>query len=160
MGAEKELIIAKWSDRFIAWLIDFIVVGAIAEAVFVVFALPFAFRFPNLNFNDVMNMALGTLQVRSVIFLTYWTYFESTSGQSLGKKVMNLKVVDMNGNVPNLTMAFLQALGKAFILVLDVIIGWIFLNENRQRLLNKLTYTLVIKVKSLPSSGVKLVKEE
>jgi hypothetical protein len=38
-------------------------------------------------------------------------------------------------------------------------LGWIFLNENRQRLLNKLTKTLVIKVKPVPS-GVKLVKEE
>ncbi|MCS4537408.1 MAG: RDD family protein [Thaumarchaeota archaeon] len=161
MGAEKELVIAKWSDRFIAWLIDFIVVGAIAEAVFTVFALPFAFRFPNLDFNDVMNTAFGSvLQVRSLVFLAYWTYFESTSGQSLGKKVMNLKVVDMNGNVPTLAKAFLQALGKAFILVLDVIVGWIFLSENRQRLLNKLTDTLVIKVKPLPPSGVKLVKEQ
>ncbi|MBM3897172.1 MAG: RDD family protein [Thaumarchaeota archaeon] len=160
MGAEqKELTIAKWSDRFVAWLIDFIIVGAVAEAVFTIFALPFAFRFPSLNFNDVMNIAFGA-QVRSVIYLAYWTYFESTSGQSLGKKAMNLKVVDMNGNVPKLTMAFFQALGKAFILVLDVIIGWIFLNENRQRLLNRLTDTLVIKVKSVPSSGIKLVKEE
>jgi len=72
---------------------------------------------------------------------------------------MNLKVVDMKGDVPNLRIAFLQALGKAFILVLDVVIGWIFLNENRQRLLNKLTDTVVIKVKPKPS-GVKLVKEE
>ncbi len=160
MGAEqKELIIAKWSDRFVAWLIDFIVVGAIAEAVFTVFALPFAFRFPKLDLNDVMNVTFGFLQVRSVIYLAYWTYFESSSGQSLGKKAMNLKVVDMKGDVPNLRIAFLQALGKAFILVLDVVIGWIFLNENRQRLLNKLTDTVVIKVKPKPS-GVKLVKEE
>jgi len=158
-AAQKELIIAKWSDRFVAWLIDFIVVGAIAEAVVTVFALPFAFRFPKLDHNDVMNVTFGFLQVRSVIYLAYWTYFESSSGQSLGKKAMNLKVVDMKGDVPNLRIAFLQALGKAFILILDVVIGWIFLNENRQRLLNKLTDTVVIKVKPKPS-GVKLVKEE
>ena len=161
MGSEqKELIIAKWSDRFVAWLIDFIVVGAVSEAVFTVFALPFAFRFPNLDFNDAMNTAFASvLQVRSVVFLAYWTYFESTSGQSLGKKVMNLKVVDMNGNVPKPTMVFFQALGKAFILALDVIIGWIFLSEDRQRLLNKLTDTLVIKAKPVPP-GIKLVKED
>jgi uncharacterized RDD family membrane protein YckC len=161
VGSEqKELIIAKWSDRFVAWLIDFIVVGAVSEAVFTVFALPFAFRFPNLDFNDAMNTAFASvLQVRSVVFLAYWTYFESTSGQSLGKKVMNLKVVDMNGNVPKPTMVFFQALGKAFILALDVIIGWIFLSEDRQRLLNKLTDTLVIKAKPVPP-GIKLVKED
>ena len=103
---------------------------------------------------------LGVPQVRSVIFLAYWIYFESKRDQSLGKKVMNLKAVDVNGNVPTLALAFLQALGEAFILVLDVIVGWIFLNEKRQRLLNRLTNTLVIKVKPLHSSGVKVVKEE
>ena len=107
-----------------------------------------------------MNVALGVLQVRSVIFLASWTFFEFTSGQSLGKKVMNLKVIDMNAKVPTLAKAFLRALGKVFILVLDVSVGWIFLNENGQKLLVELTDTLVIKVKPLRSSGVKVVKEE
>ena len=71
---------------------------------------------------------------------------------------MNLKVVDMMGNVPSLRMVFLQALAKASIQLLDVTIGWIFLSQSRQRLLNKLTDTLVIKVKPIPV-GVKLVKE-
>jgi len=82
----KELAIAKWPDRLIAWLIDFIVVGAVAEALFTAFALPFAFRFSRPELNGVMNVTFGFLQVRSVIHLAYWTYFESTSGQSLGKK--------------------------------------------------------------------------
>jgi len=59
---------------------------------------------------------------------------------------MNLKVVDMKGDLPSPRMAILKALGKAFILLLDVLVGWIFLNENRQRLLNRLTDTFVIKV--------------
>ena len=73
---------------------------------------------------------------------------------------MNLKVVDINGNVPNTTNSFLQALGKAFILPLDLLIGWIFLNEKRQRLLNKLSDTLVVKVKPVAQPvNVKYVKE-
>lgn len=114
MGAEpvKELVIAKWEDRFVAWLIDFIVVGAITEAIFAAFSLPFAFSLRAFDFADFMKLATDYLQIRSVIYLLYWTYFESTSGQSLGKKVMNLKVVDMNGNVPNTTMAFFASSGQ------------------------------------------------
>ena len=157
----KELVIAKWEDRFVAWLIDFIVVGAISEVVFTILALPFAFRLPReFDFAGFVSILTDAFYLRSAVFLAYWTYFESTSGQSLGKKIMNLKVVDINGNVPNTTNSFLQALGKAFILPLDLLIGWIFLNEKRQRLLNKLSDTLVVKVKPVAQPvNVKYVKE-
>lgn len=157
----KELVIAKWEDRFVAWLIDFIVVGAISEVVFTILALPLAFRLPReFDFAGFISILTGVFHLRSAVFLAYWTYFESTTGQSLGKKIMNLKVVDINGNVPNTTNSFLQALGKAFILPLDLLIGWIFLNEKRQRLLNKLSDTLVVKVKPFAQPvNVKYVKE-
>ena len=57
---EKEFVIAKGSDRILAWLIDFMVVGATSEAIFAIFALPFAFRFPKLDLNDFMNTAWGS----------------------------------------------------------------------------------------------------
>jgi hypothetical protein len=34
---------------------------------------------------------------RSLIFLAYWTYFESTSGQSIGKKLVQIKTVGISG---------------------------------------------------------------
>ena len=34
--------------------------------------------------------------ISSLVFFLYWTYFESTTGQSIGKKVMNLKTTDIN----------------------------------------------------------------
>ena len=156
----KELLIAKWGDRFVAWLIDFIVVGAIAELIFTILALPFAFRLPTeFDFGAFVSIMTNVFHLRTAVFVAYWAYFKSSSGQSLGKKIMNLKVVDINGNVPNTTKSFLQALGKAFILPLDVLLGWVFLNEKRQRLLNKLSDTIVIKVRpSAEATNVKFVK--
>jgi hypothetical protein len=41
----------------------------------------------------------------------------------------------------------LQSFGKAFLLPLDVILGWIFTNDKRQRIFNRASNTIVIKIK-------------
>jgi hypothetical protein len=42
----------------------------------------------------------------------------------------------------------ISSFGKTFLLPLDVVLGWIFTNENRQRIFNKIGDTLVIKIKN------------
>ena len=86
-----------------------------------------------------------------MLFL-YWTYFESKTGQSLGKKVMNLKTTGLNGTVAEGKKVALAAFGKAFLLPFDVILGWIFTNERRQRIFNRASNTIVIKIKTESSS--------
>jgi len=71
----KELVLASWSDRFLAWLIDFIIIGFIVEAVTV---LGTAFR-------PGMSEFFVTISFLSLAFFVYWTYMESTRGRSLGK---------------------------------------------------------------------------
>jgi uncharacterized RDD family membrane protein YckC len=79
--------------------------------------------------------------------MAYWTYFESTSGQSIGKKLLHLKTTDLDGKTIDARTAVIESFGKAFLLPLDVIIGWIFTNNNRQRIFNRASNTIVIKLK-------------
>ena len=78
--------------------------------------------------------------ISSLVFTAYWTYFESTSGQSIGKKLLHLKNIDAK-------TAALESFGKAVLLPLDVILGWIFTNDKRQRIFNRASNTIVIKIK-------------
>ena len=43
----------------------------------------------------------------------------------------------------------ISSFGKAFLLPLDVVLGWIFTNENRQRIFNKIGDTIIIKIKPI-----------
>ncbi len=43
--------------------------------------------------------------------------------------------------------AVIESFGKAFLLPLDVILGWIFTNNKRQRIFNRASNTIVIKIK-------------
>ena len=139
----KELTLARWSTRFWAWLVDFIIVIVAIEIIFAIAYAPLAFS------QDVQgNPGLGALRfaVQSLLFFAYWTYFESTTGQSIGKKLLKIKTTDLAGNMPDKRNIAIQSFGKAFLLPIDVFFGWIFTNEKRQRLFNRASDTIVIRV--------------
>ncbi|MDP8887748.1 MAG: RDD family protein [Thermoproteota archaeon] len=141
-GKGPALILARWSTRFWAWLVDFIIVAVAIEIIFAIAYSPLAFSQGIQN-----NPALGSVKyaVQSLLFFVYWLYFESTTGQSIGKKLLKIKTTDLVGNLPNAKSAAIQSFGKAFLLPIDVFFGWIFTNEKRQRLFNRASDTIVIK---------------
>lgn len=144
----KEIILARWTERFIAWLIDFVIVSVGLAILFALFSIPFWFYYAE----DVDEQFRGPQSyhylISSIVFFLYWTYFESTTGQSIGKKVMNLRTTNLDGTVADGKKVALAAFGKAFILPFDVILGWIFTNDRRQRIFNRASNTLVIKIKT------------
>jgi uncharacterized RDD family membrane protein YckC len=87
--------------------------------------------------------------ISSAAFFGYWTYFECTSGQSIGKRVLKIKTVDLSGNRIDVKNAAIESFGKAFLLPIDVILGWMFTNNKRQRIFSKISNTIVIKLKNL-----------
>jgi uncharacterized RDD family membrane protein YckC len=168
-AAPKQILLARWVDRFIAWIIDFIIVNV---AVWIVFGLVMASQsfldmdqmmvFDGDNGNEFFferegpgagwwwsgGFLSGTLSflITSLVFFGYWTYFEYTRGQSIGKMVMRIKTTDLYGNKPSLKSVMLESFGKSFLLVIDIILGWIFTDEKRQRIFNRAGNTIVIKI--------------
>ena len=137
-----EITLARWSTRFWAWLVDFIIVTVAIEILFAIAYAPLAF-----NQGVQGNPALGAVKyaVQSLLFFAYWLYFESTTGQSIGEKLLKIKTTDLAGNLADLRNVAIQSFGKAFLLPIDVFFGWIFTNEKRQRLFNRASDTIVIK---------------
>ena len=76
-------------------------------------------------------------------------HLEYKTGQTIGKKILNLKTTNMQGGKPKLKGIMISSLGKSFFLPLDVLFGWMITNEKRQRVFNKLGSTIIVKVKSV-----------
>ena len=96
----------------------------------------------------------------SVMFLSYWIILEYKTGQTIGKKMFNLKITNSQGEKPSLIGVILSSFGKSFILPLDMILGLIITNEKRQRIFNKLGDTVIIKIKeSENESNIKFLKD-
>ncbi|MCE2614336.1 MAG: RDD family protein [Nitrosopumilus sp. (ex Thoosa mismalolli)] len=140
----SKIILARWTDRFLAWLIDFIIISITTSSI--IFASMGTIDY---DFEDEMFWAENSTYIpTSMVFFAYWTILEFKTGQTIGKKILNLRVTDLEGNNPTLKGILLSSFGKAFILPLDIIPGWILTNEHRQRVFNKLGDTIVIKMKN------------
>ena len=138
----KEILLAKWSDRFISWLIDFIIISAISGAIFAS-----VFGVTNFEWNENTVFSESTSYIpASLLFFAYWIISEYKGGQSIGKKILHLKVVNMDGKPPQLLGVIVSSFGKAFLLPIDMILGLIFTNKKRQRIFNKIGDTIVIKI--------------
>ena len=96
----------------------------------------------------------------SVMFLSYWIILEYKTGQTIGKKMFNLKVTNSQGGKPSLIGVVISSFGKSFILPIDMILGLIITNDKRQRIFNKLGDTLITKIKeSDTDSDFKYIKD-
>jgi len=88
--------------------------------------------------------------VNAIALFLYWTICDSVWGQSLGKKALRIRVVDLSGTKLDVFKAAIESFGKAFILPLDWLIGVIAFEGKRQRLFNYLSDTIVIRTEARP----------
>ena len=122
---------ARWEERFWAWLIDIILIGILWHRVM-----------------TVMNLeALGYdgALLHSLMLFIYWTALESYRGQSLGKMVMNIAVTGRSGEDIGLADAAVESFGKAFLLPIDCLAVRIINRGNKQRLFNRISDTFVVR---------------
>lgn len=154
---DKTLYLSKWSTRFWGWLIDIIIVNIAWGAVVRSFAL-LAF-FPSFGLIDVWGHNLFGIGTYSFVIFLYWTAMEGAAGQSIGKMVLNIKVTDRKGGEINFGKAAIESFGKAFLLPIDCLIGWIAMPEAKLRLFNRISNTIVIKTTYEAPEGVRYMKK-
>lgn len=147
-----EITIAKWSDRFFAWLIDFLIITIISTLIMFTFFGKIDFE---INDKWVWTETTQYMQT-SIIFFAYWIILEYKTGQSIGKKILNVKVTNLYGKQADLKGVIISSFGKTFLIPVDVVLGVIFTNEKRQRIFNKIGDTIVIKIKKNEKSNVNI----
>jgi len=135
--------LAHWGERFVGWLIDIVILGAIMLPLrfFASVAWPgyaFAPSFP-------VSIPFFDFGLSNIVYFLYWTFMEGSYGRSIGKMIMRIKVVRVRGEPMDLMHAALESLGKAFVLPLDCILGWILHAPRRQRIFNYVSETVVVK---------------
>lgn len=139
----SEARLASWGERFVAWFIDAIIITVVMGIISLFIGI--VSFFSGFSFNVFFNIASWGLNGLA-IFL-YWLFTEGSSGQSVGKMVMGIKVTRINGSPIDFGQAAIESIGKAFfpILILDFFIGLIFYQKKQQRLFNYLSQTIVVK---------------
>ncbi len=145
---DEAIILAKWLDRFLAWLIDFLIISIPLWIIFgTIYLSSLIIDSTTQIQTGIFNLQGLQYFISSLVFLTYWTYFESTTGQSIGKKLLNIKTTTLDGkSSPTLKHALIESSGKSFLLPIDLVLGWFLTDKQRQRIFNRLSDTIVIKL--------------
>ena len=151
------LFLAGWSTRFWAWLVDFILIILFLNIVRGVLS-GVSVTIP--PYWDLQHWEPVEFGFQTLFFFLYWTSMEGFRGQSIGKMVMNLKVVNRDGTKIHYGTAAVESLGKAFLLPLDCLIGWLAMPNSKLRVFNRISNTIVIKTDYKVPDGIVYIKEK
>ncbi|MBN1896277.1 MAG: RDD family protein [Candidatus Aenigmarchaeota archaeon] len=139
-------------NRIVAVVID----SVILAVVMFVLSLPLGAQAMMMSAFDVTNPLAATQMAASSMLLSilslliglgYFVYFEGTTGQTIGKKIVNIKVVREDGK----PMTYMDALLRTILRVVDGIalylIGLIVVlsSEKNQRIGDMAAKTIVVK---------------
>lgn len=112
---------AELVDRFIAKLIDFVIVGVVYGIIAVIVGIAVAVGSGSSWFIGVV-----TSVILVVLQLGYFTFLESSRGQTVGKMVMKLRVHGPNGGLPTTEEALKRNIWMAISLIgIIPFIGWL-----------------------------------
>ncbi len=144
MGAPG-MQLASYGDRFLAFLIDFGVLIVIG----IVFGI-LQFIIIKLNLGIVATLlSLLNMVVNIGYFIYLWGFDNplTEKGQTIGKKVMKIKIVKVDGQELGPVDAVLRYIGYAvssFVILLGYV--WIFVDDQNQGWHDKIAKTLVVKI--------------
>lgn len=130
---QKTYVYGGFWARFLALILDSIIVGTPLSLIF------------DIAFPIYLNIAVPYLG--SILFIIYIVYLEGTSGSTLGKQIMGLRVVDARtGGSIGIPKAILRYVGKIISGML-LLAGYIMaaFDKKTQALHDKIASTYVIK---------------
>ncbi|MEK6851769.1 MAG: RDD family protein [Candidatus Thermoplasmatota archaeon] len=127
-----------WIRRVIAYIIDWIIVTIVA-AIISIFFFPFWGGFGGLF------IGLG-VALFAVFAILYWLIQEGFWGGTIGKKIMNLRVVGTTGPM-DIVKAAIRNVSKinGILLLLDWIVGLATEGDPRQKIMDRFAGTTVVR---------------
>jgi uncharacterized RDD family membrane protein YckC len=134
----SQLPLASFRMRVLSYLVDVALILLITVVI----------MFP--QFVYILTTNLLSAELSAVLFITlgllwvYSTLLEGFNGQSLGKRVIGLKVVRTDGKKISYDHAAIRNFGKAFLMPIDIIVGFQLKNPEFIRYFDKFAGTTVI----------------
>jgi uncharacterized RDD family membrane protein YckC/DNA-binding HxlR family transcriptional regulator len=139
----SQLLLASFKERTYAFLIDFGIIFLVTALILIELVVEL-FRGETVIILTLLFASLGFLWV-------YSTLLEGFSGQSIGKRVIGLKVVKINGKKMDYEHAAVRNFGK-ILLPFDLIFGYQLKDPRFVRYFDKFAGTTVIDLRHRSSS--------
>ena len=133
-----------WIRRILAFFVDAVIVYVVVLILAALFAIPFLLASGPAAYGVLL---AGTYSfIAGILLVLYFTFAESYSGATFGKRVLGLRVVASNGRYPTAGEAILRNISKIYwlLLLLDVIVGLATSKQYSQKYSDKFAGTDVV----------------
>ena len=139
-----------WIKRVIAFVVDSLIIGIIFVIANIILAL---LLLPTRLFDVTVFTGLfsGVSAILSLIIVYgYYTFFEGSYSATIGKMLLNLRVMSKSGGPMNYTKALVRNLTKPWnwiiglLFLLDLIVGFVTEGDPRQRFMDTTVGTVVV----------------
>lgn len=141
-GKASSLPLSSFRKRVVAFVIDFSLIFAITMAITLIPELLTGAIFLTSEISTVLFITIGLLWL-------YSTLLEGFNGQSIGKRIIGLKVVRTDGKKMSYDHAAVRNFGKFLpLLPFDLLFGWRIKNSAFLRYFDKFAGTTVIDLRS------------
>lgn len=134
-----------WGKRLVALIVDFLLITLLLYVTVAVV-------YPLIALVNLFILFNIWIPLAAIIIIAYFTYFEGKHGTTPGKNIMKLKTRAFKGKMTN-KKAFIRNLSKILWLplIVDVLVGFV-MGKPRERYLDRLAKTEVIKREELERS--------
>lgn len=145
MGEVQQIDFSHWVLRFIALIIDGVILSIIASILwsFVFVSLLVTGAFLGYGYALIFPLIVGVLMV------LYFAFFEVTWGATLGKRFLGLKVQTTNGGQVAFDKSIIRNISKIYwiFLLVDWLLG-VFTpgDDRRQKYTDRIAGTTVIQI--------------
>lgn len=142
---------AELGQRIIAAIIDGIIVGVAGLILngFLLFAGLARFGAFGMGFMSAMPWMWAPWMwlLSFLIPVAYYTYFEGTTGQTIGKKAMNIRVVKPDGRPCDFASALIRSILRVVDSLVIGLVGIVVISvtEKKQRIGDLVANTIVVK---------------
>ena len=143
-GKASQLPLASFKNRAFAFIIDFALILSITAAITFIPELLSASiaGFLSTSISSLLFITIGLLWL-------YSTLLEGFNGQSIGKRIIGLKVVRTDGKKMSYDHAAVRNFGKVLpLLPFDLLLGWRIKNSAFMRYFDKFAGTTVIDLRN------------
>ena len=131
-------MVSMFKKRALAYLIDYLVISAflwILAQILAIFVIPFSFFI-------IYNYFMFLLPV---LIIFYFVLLEKNKGRTIGKDILDLRVVSEDGKSISYKEAIIRNLSKLYWIpiIIDLIIGK-YVGESNERIFGRWSKTMVI----------------
>ncbi|NWF86659.1 RDD family protein [Candidatus Bathyarchaeota archaeon] len=146
-----------WLRRLVAFVIDSIIVGVFTLVIALIISLLSMLMALTTGLPWYMLNPFSFPFFAGILSILYFSLMETYYGTTLGKNIMSLKTVKLDGQKPTLDLALLRNASKIYwvIVLLDTIIGLATPGNPYQRITDRVASTTVISkgASPLPSTA-------